>query len=319
MSRMNCGTAIQAVLDEAAETMDNLIVIHVDANPTAEPVSLSRRLTLPLSGDAGLAFALGCAQAGLRTVLDVTAVRDAGERLRAALDALPRASRAPLVIRMRARRCPAMPGARVIAPVNARECAGAMRFALRAAQICLIVENPLNAYDACEVPDDPEELFAGDDQPGAEPEAPVADELKEGESADVSAPAAESRPAVVLPPSPVTAPAPRGELAFRSRAYDPAELTRTAKLLDITRDELAALCCAGTGESAEVILETDSEPGESACIPPDRADACLWVGFDRLSLCWNPRALSAQAARALMRETAALLELPARLILERKG
>ena len=319
MSMMNCSAAIQAVLDEAAARMDNLILIHVDAHEDTPPAALSRRLTLPLSSDAQLAFALGCAQAGLRPVLDLTAVRDAGERLEAAFAALPRAARRPLAIRISARRCPALPGVRVIAPANARECAGAMRFALQAGLICLIVENPLGAYDACEVPDDPNELFSGAPLPIEEAPAPEETEEEAMSAETAVAAAVETHPTPVLPPTPVTTPVPRGELAFRTRAYDPAELERTARLLGIARAELAALCCAGAGQSAEVILETDGEPGETACIPPEKGDACLWVGRDHLTLCWNARALSAQAARALMKDTAALLELPARLILARKA
>ena len=172
MSMMNCSAAIQAVLDQAAARVAGLIVIRVDVSQSAAPASLSRRLLLPLSSDAQLAFALGCAQAGLRPVLDLTALRDAPERLESAFAALPRASRRPLVIRVAARRCPALPGVHVIAPANARECAGAMRFALQADLITLIVENPLCTYEACEVPDDPEELFAGT-LPLAEPETPA--------------------------------------------------------------------------------------------------------------------------------------------------
>ncbi|MBO4884465.1 MAG: hypothetical protein J5602_04070 [Clostridia bacterium] len=321
MSIKNCSTAIQAVLDDAASRMDNLIVIRVEAG--AEPTFLSRRLTLPLSDDLQMAFALGCAQAGMRCVLDLTAVRDAASRLEAVCGALPRAAQAPLVIRARARFCPPVPGVRAIFPSNARECAGAMRYALRSGQTCLIVENPLNAYETCEVPDDPDELFAGAWESAPEAvEAPAQSAPEAGPAEDAAPSAAPEEPAVPEPaglPDPVAAPTPIGGTAFRSRAYDPAELERTAALLNIARGELAARCCAAAGESAEIILETDSAPGESACIPPEEADACLWVGYDRLTLCWDPRAMSAQTARALIADTAALLELPARLILAEKG
>ena len=327
MSMMNCLAAIQAVLDKASGRMENLMVIRVA--PDSEPALSSRRLTLPLSEDAQLAFALGCAQAGMRVVLDLTAARDAVNRLGKALEALPRAARAPLVIRARARRCPPLPGVHVIAPANARECAGAMRYALQYDGICLIAESPLVAYEACEVPDEPNELFPGapeDTEPAEEaaqtviglpaeeaaPEAPA-------EGAALEAPAEEPAPAEEASME-ESLPAPKGgAMAFRCRAYDPAELLRTASLLNVAPRELAALCCTRAGESAEVVLETDSAPGETAFIPPEKADACLWVGCDRVALCWNSRAMSARAARALLAETAARLELPARLILERKG
>ena len=318
MSMMNCGTAIQSVLDKAASRPGNLLVIHVEPDSAATPAALSRRLSLPLTEDAGLSFALGCAQAGMKTVLDLTAIRGAAERLGAAFAALPGAARAPLAIRMRARVCPAIPGVRVISPANARECAGAMRYALRSEEICLIVENPLRAYEACEVPDDPDELFAGS-EPIPAPEEPVS------EPAPVPVPGAAPEPAeepapepAPEPAAPAVVPGPCAETAFRIRAYDPAELERTAALLGISRGELAALCCAQAGEKAELILETDSQPGEAACIPPEKADACLWVGRDRLTLCWKARALSAQAARSILSGAAALLEVPARLILERR-
>ena len=329
MSMMNCSAAIQAVLDQAAGRMNSLIVIRVDAASGAPPAVLSRRLSLPLSGDAQLAFAMGCAQAGLRPVLDLTALRDAPERLEAAFAALPRASRRPMVIRIAARRCPALPGVHVIAPANARECAGAMRFALQSELISLIVENPLSAYEACEVPDDPDELFAGaplpdertpDEEKEADaspaPEGDMMDSAEEAPEAEAPVPAEET-PAADKPVQTEGTPG-AGETAwaFRVRPYDPAELMRTASLLGMDACELAALCCEKAAESARVALETDAEPGEVCCLPPDGENACLWVGRDRLALCWNAPAMTNEDARALIRETAARLELPARLILE---
>ena len=44
MSMMNCSAAMQAVLDQAAGRMGNLIVIRVDAAPDLPPAALSRRL-----------------------------------------------------------------------------------------------------------------------------------------------------------------------------------------------------------------------------------------------------------------------------------
>ena len=299
MSMMNCSAAIQAVLDRASSRMDNLIVIRVDPSADTPPVFLSRRLTLPLSADAQLAFALGCAQAGLRPVLDLTALRDAPERLEAAFGALPPSARRPLVIRVAARRCPALPGVRVITPTNARESAGAMRFALQSELICLIVENPLIAYEACEVPDDPAEVFTG---------APLTEE---------AAPEPDAEPTQSCPEPPETAPT--RATAFRVRPYDPAGLTRVAARLDMDRGALAALCCARAGEAAQVVLEADAEPGETACLPPEKGAACLWVGHDRLALCWDPAALTKEAARALLADAAALLETPERLILEKNA
>ncbi|MBR3505241.1 MAG: hypothetical protein IKO07_13510 [Clostridia bacterium] len=300
MSMMNCSAALQAALDQAAQRMNNLMVIHVD--PDAADATSGRRLSLPLSSDAQLAFALGCAQAGLRPVLDLTALRDAPQRLQAAFAALPRASRRPLVIRVAARRCPALPGVRVIAPANARECAGAMRFALQADLISVIVENPLIAYEACEVPDEPEELFSG---------APLPEETPPEPPAVAPVETAES------PAEPEPAPAPLRAMACRIRPYDPAGLTRVAALLGRARGELAALCCAKAGRTAQVDLETDAALGETACLPPEAGGARLWVGCDRLALCWDPGALPEEEARSLLRETAALLETPERLILER--
>ena len=322
MSMMNCSAAIQAVLDQAAARVAGLIVIRVDVSQSAAPASLSRRLLLPLSSDAQLAFALGCAQAGLRPVLDLTALRDAPERLESAFAALPRASRRPLVIRVAARRCPALPGVHVIAPANARECAGAMRFALQADLITLIVENPLCTYEACEVPDDPEELFAGT-LPLAEPEAPAPEpeeapetaEAKEAPEERAAEAEAEPEPEEV-PDEAVAAPAPDAAWAYRARPYDPAELARTASLLGMELAQLAALCCAKAGEKARIALETGAAPGEVCFLPPEEGNACLWVGRDRLTLCWNARALTADEARDIRDSAATRLELPARLILD---
>ena len=313
MSMMNCSAAMQAALDQAAKRMNNLIVIRVD--PDAPAASPGRRLSLPLSFDAQLAFALGCAQAGLRPVLDLTALRDAPQRLQAAFAALPRASRRPMVIRVAARRCPALPGVHIISPANARECAGAMRFALQADLITLIVENPLIAYEACEVPDDPDELFAGAALP-EEDAAPEPEKTPEPEKAPEAGETSERDEAPKADETPET---PCGAWAYRVSPYDPSELRRTASLLGVGAGELAALCCGKAGESAQVVLETDAEPGEACYLPPETGDACLWVGSDRLALCWNARAMATDEARALVKDTAALLELPARLILERNS
>ena len=331
MSIMNSSSAIQAVLDRAAAQTDRLAVIRVATDSDAAPAALNRRLTLPLAPDAQLAFALGCAQAGMRVVLDLTALRDAGERLEAAFAALPRASRAPLIIRICARRCPSLPGVHVIAPGNARECAGAMRFALQSEQIVLIAENPLHAYETCEVWEDDSSLFSGtmpvyeetQAETEMEAEAEAAAEVEtpeEWEESNVPEESEGGEEAIMEERSeaPGRTDSPRRDWAFRSRPYDPSEITRTAALLEIPRGELIALCCAGV-EKAEVVVEADSEPGETAFLPPKEAEACLWVGFDRLALCFDPRSLSSQAARALMKDTAALLELPARLILKGKA
>ena len=207
---------------------------------------------------------------------------------------------------------------RVIAPANARECAGAMRYALRSEQICLIAENPLGVYEACEVPDDPCELFSGAPDDAPPPAAGDAEQPAKAAPAETPAQAEETAApeSAAIPPS--DSPAPQNERAFRCRAYNPAELNRTASLLNVAPERLAALCCARAGGSAEIVLETDCAPGETAFIPPEKADACLWVGRDRLALCWDTRAMSARAARSLLADAAALLELPARLILERK-
>lgn len=305
MSIMNCTAALRAVLEDAQSRMDQLIVIRVDPDADGVSAASSRYLTLPMAGDAQFRFAHGCARASLLPVLDLTAVKDACACVASAVRP-PLCG--PFVIRACARSCPPVPGVTVIAPRDARECAGAMRYALQSDRPCLILENPLTIYEACEVPDDSDELFCGET-------LPPADECVPDESGDM-APREEGSPAV-LPPGRVDAPVPCGEIGFRCRPYNPAELERTAELLNLSRDDVAALCCQKAAGCAEIVLEMDGEPGETAFIPPEQA-ACLWIGRDRMTLSWRTRQMDSAGALALLRETAMFLELPLRLILERK-
>ena len=107
--------------------------------------------------------------------------------------------------------------------------------------------------------------------------------------------------------------------AFRTRRYDPAELERTARLLNVPRETLLRLCCRCAEALAEIVIEADAEPGEIACLPPLEKAACLWVGADRLSICWDPARLDGGAARALLQDAAAYLTLPAHLILDKEN
>lgn len=106
--------------------------------------------------------------------------------------------------------------------------------------------------------------------------------------------------------------------AFRTRRYDPAELERTARLLNVPREMLMRLCCRCAENLAEIVIEADAEAGETACLPPLEKAACLWVGADMLSICWDPARLDGDAARALLKDAAANLTLPARLILDKE-
>ena len=434
MSIMNSAEAARLALDEAAQHLNNVIVIYVEPDRTAKPLSFTKRLTLPETDDVQLPFALGCARAGALPVLDLHALENASERFAAALRAIGADRVPPMVVRVSDRHPAAMTGARVLAPKNPRELAGALRYALRSGEICVVAENPLGAYESCEVPDDWDELYG--DAPYEEAvlygESSVRDEqaadfeaidVEEAEAAEESLhddeaasthveetePAAadafssaeeplcaneavpsyaeEVEPAAADAPSsaeeplraeeaePVAINAPfsaeesaqtmnsvsvdspeaqsapvelaeerqalsdaepveasAGEAAmesseapvrsvmpaFRTRRYDPAELERTARLLNVPRETLMRLCCRCAENLAEIVIEADAESGETACLPPLEKAACLWVGADMLSICWDPARLDGDAARALLKDAAANLTLPARLILDKE-
>ena len=425
MSIMNSAEAARLALDEAAQHLKNVIVIYVEPDRTAKPLSFTKRLTLPEADDVQLPFAVGCARAGALPVLDLHALENASERFAAALRSIGADKAPPMVVRVSDRHPAAMTGARVIVPKNPRELAGALRYALRSGEICVVAENPLDAYESCEVPDDWEELYgdaletphedfeaalrgeddvrdeqiAALDAGGAEPndtgallsagpslrdgeaesrdvaepssadepaqngdaarpdesaasggdspaddkmcEIPADDEADsaqaiDGAPIDVSeAQSAPVEPAEVRQTRPDAEPlkAPAGEAetdiaesparpvvpAFRTRRYDPAELERTARLLNVPRETLLRLCCRCAEALAEIVIEADAEPGEIACLPPLEKAACLWVGADRLSICWDPARLDGGAARALLQDAAAYLTLPAHLILDKEN
>lgn len=420
MSIMNSAEAARLALDEAAQHLKNVIVIYVEPDRTARPLSFTKRLTLPEADDVQLPFAVGCARAGALPVLDLHALENASERFAAALRTIGADKAPPMVVRVSDRHPAAMAGARVMAPKNPRELAGALRYALRSGEICVVAENPLDAYESCEVPDDWEELYgdaletpheeAADfeaidaeevestEEPPhgneaapsyaeeAEPadadafsssDEPLRDDaaapahVEEIESTDANAPfsaeeSAQSGDAIpaddeadsaqakdgapidgseapsapvklaqerqTLPDAePLKAPAGEAETdiaesparpvvpAFRTRRYDPAELERTARLLNVPRETLLRLCCRCAEALAEIVIEADAEPGETACLPPLEKAACLWVGADRLSICWDPARLDGGAARALLQDAAAYLTLPAHLILDKEN
>ena len=420
MSIMNSAEAARLALDEAAQHLKNVIVIYVEPDRTARPLSFTKRLTLPEADDVQLPFAVGCARAGALPVLDLHALENASERFAAALRSIGADKAPPMVVRVSDRHPAAMTGARVIVPKNPRELAGALRYALRSGEICVVAENPLDAYESCEVPDDWEELygdaletpheeaadfeaidaekvesteepphgdeaapsyaeeaepadadaFSSSDEPlrddaaapahveeiestdanapfSAEESAQSSDAIPADDEADSArtkdyapiegseAPSAPVEPAEVrqtLPDAePLKAPAGEAETdiaesparpvvpAFRTRRYDPAELERTARLLNVPRETLLRLCCRCAEALAEIVIEADAEPGEIACLPPLEKAACLWVGADRLSICWDPARLDGGAARALLQDAAAYLTLPAHLILDKEN
>lgn len=415
MSMMNSAEAARLALDEAAQHLDGIIVIYVEPDKNAKPLSFTKRLTLPETDDMQLPFAAGCALAGAPTVLDLHALENASERLAAAVRSIGADRLPPMLVRVSDRHPSAIAGARVIAPQNPRELAGALRYALRSGEVCVVAENPLGAYESCNVPDDWDELF-GDalEAPHEQAEAPEAiaaeevesteepphgdeaapsyaeeaepadadafsssDEplrddaaapahVEEIESTDANAPFSaeesaqsgdaipaddeadsaqamdgapidvpEAQSAPVEPAEvrqalsdaePVKASAgdaaaePHARLvmpAVRTYRYDPAELERTARLLNVSRETLMRLCCRCAEALAEIVIEADAEPGEIACLPPREKAACLWAGADALTLCWDPARLDADAARALLKDAAANIVLPARLILEK--
>ena len=420
MSIMNSAEAARLALDEAAQHLKNVIVIYVEPDRTARPLSFTKRLTLPEADDVQLPFAVGCARAGALPVLDLHALENASERFAAALRSIGADKAPPMVVRVSDRHPAAMTGARVIVPKNPRELAGALRYALRSGEICVVAENPLDAYESCEVPDDWEELYGdaletpheeaadfeaidaekvesteepphGDEAaPSYAEEAEPADadafsssdeplrddaaapaHVEEIESTDANAPfsaeesaqssdaipaddeadsaqaidgapidVSEAQSAPVEPaevrqtlPDAESLKAPAGEAetdiaesparpvvpAFRTRRYDPAELERTARLLNVPRETLLRLCCRCAEALAEIVIEADAESGEIACLPPLEKAACLWVGADRLSICWDPARLDGGAARALLQDAAAYLTLPAHLILDKEN
>ena len=85
MSIMNSAEAARLALDEAAQHLKNVIVIYVEPDRTARPLSFTKRLTLPEADDVQLPFAVGCARAGALPVLDLHALENASERFAAAL------------------------------------------------------------------------------------------------------------------------------------------------------------------------------------------------------------------------------------------
>ena len=374
MSIMNSAEAARLALDEAAQHLDNVVVIYVEPDKTAKPLSFTKRLSLPEADDLQLPFAVGCAQAGALPVLDLHALEDALERFAAILKEFGADKLPHMVVRASVRHPFPIAGARVIAPKNPRELAGALRYALKSNEICVVAENPLDAYESCEVPDDWDELFgealempheATEAASAIETEAPengsdeaVVDDssVSDDEAVEIEADVEEAMPAAQIAEAdepegeeealsdaaaekhqaaaevedvevPIEEPAteavessvPIVMPAFRSRHYDPAELQRTAQLLNITRETLMRLCCRCAEDMAEIVIEADAEPGEIVCLPPQEKAACLWVGADRLAICWKTAQMDADAARALLNNVASYIALPARLILDKEN
>ena len=317
MSRMNGSQAIQAALDAAMAKCEDIVVIRVSGDENAQPQMTPRRLTLPLSTDAQLSFAAGCAAAGLRPVLDLTGVRDGARRLETAVSALPWASaRRDLIFRLSDRYCPTLEGVRVVRPANSRESALAVRDALTGAGSVLILEDPLKAFEVCDVPGD---IFDFDpseraEEPAADEAAPSGPEIPKQPAPEEDIPPEnpEETRAEAEPP----APQPAAGMGTRWRRYNGAELWRTASLLNVAPEEVARKCTSDLGVGVDVKLELDAQPGETAILPPDESDALLWVGRDTLSLCWRADRVTPAQAKDIITRAASALELPARLIMK---
>lgn len=316
MSMMNSAEAVRLVLDEAATHLEQVLLIYVEPDRDSKPLSFSRRITLPENDDMQLPFAVGCAQAGALPLLDLHALDNAAQRLEQAVRAWGEEALPPMVIRLRERACPDIAGLRMLRPANPRELAGALRYALQSGQPCLVVENPLGAYETGDVPDDWDELFDG-----ASAGAEKAD-FGEAQEACDEAPLSETSIEDSFPVGAQTAceeeAMPLAPWGARSLTYDSAELVRTASLLGMARETLTRFCCRCVEERAELVIEAEAEVGERAFLPPRTKDACLWVGADALTLCWRTEAMTALEARVLLREAAARLELPVRLILDKE-
>ena len=292
MSRMNISQALQAALDAASREKD-ILTVRVLQDEKAAPALSARRVTLPLDGMAQLPFALGCAAAGLQTVLDLTALWDGARRLEAAFAETDRGARRPILMLLSDRYCPSLPGVKLVRPVNSLECAKAVIAALKSDMPTLILEDPLKAFELCEVP---EEAFSG------EPDA--VEEEKTAEAIPVETIAEE-----------MTRPEQTGFAAFPARIapYDPAEIIRAAEKLGVLRDALTVMCCKAACD-AEIAVETGIR-GEIALLPPEDKDMRLWVGEDRIALCWKPDRVSSEEARQALKKVISFLELPLRLIM----
>lgn len=91
--------------------------------------------------------------------------------------------------------------------------------------------------------------------------------------------------------------------------------------LEMSAQDLIARCMAHAAQDEagfEWVFEAEAAAGECAFLPPEEKTASVWLGSDRLTVCYDPRACGREAAAGLMRAIRRVLEKPTLLIYDKE-
>lgn len=152
------------------------------------------------------------------------------------------------------------------------------------------------------------------------PSAP--DSVQPAEEDCPAAPAfPQDAPGESVPDFPAANAAAPSSLAMRSLTIDPTALDTLCAQLEAPRGLLVRYCMDVLyPDSAYFTWEYDEDalPGETAFLPPESEPAFLWLGRDRLTLCYDANQLAPQAAVRLLRAAARLIQNPLLLIYDKE-
>lgn len=147
----------------------------------------------------------------------------------------------------------------------------------------------------------PEDTFSPKESPTEQPDTSAAALV------DVPTPAGEPP---VFPP-----------MAQRSISFDDEMLRSLCARLEAPRALILERCLNRLRErhgGFEWFMDELAESGETAFLPPEQQPALLWLGADRLTVCYDPRRLGHAEAAALLRDVRRYVEQPILLIYDKE-
>lgn len=349
MSKKTYVEAIEFVLDAELDARGDLICLRPGARRALEEAE--RDVPLPRMGGASVSMALGAFLQGMHPVLDLRQESGAAQLLKEAILALPAGTEPVMTIIACAQDgLEELPGAYVFAPRTPRQAAGFMRSALKMKRLTLILADQALFAEEDEIPEDrgftllpldeeaealTEEKAAGEGEAAegicAEAEAEGAGESlpEEGDpqqarerAEEAAYEEAEADPAPVVRIYAETPEKKAGSFpGMRQTACDLSQVRLLCAMLEMEAEDLIGRCaghvlpvCGGF----EMHYEADAPEGEAAFIPPEEEGASLWLGYDRLTVSYDPAQMAHDEAARLLRAVKRVLERPQLLIYDKE-
>ncbi len=343
--------AVEWVLQGEREMHREIIVFRPGARRGYEETE--RDIVLPHMDAAVFSVALGAVMTGMHAVLDLREEDRVARLLNEAFAALPENACPAITMLIDAKeaaKIALMKNVQRLYPKDACQAAGLMRMALRAEYMTMFVMDEAYSDMKADVPDDDDFMLNPDGTPideeeevwddwedvtheflddvivpqseGIENRQTVGCEEAAEEVKDTEETAKEEKRAMSEMQHQQHIPVPAEMCSTRMLKYDPVRLEEMAKEIDASVQVLIEKCVMHIYERFKVFeccYENDALSGECAFLPPEQADALLWIGCDMLSISYYAARMDHDQAARLLREMKRFLDKPALLIYDREG